>query len=69
MSPPTSSPLLVPPMSSQSQRRFVIKEEAVDDSGECAFFVEYVASGNRVRVDIKDLADPFYLHSLGTVDW
>ena len=56
-------------MSTQSQRRFVIKEETIDDTGECAFFVEYVASGDRVRIDIKDLADPFYLNSLGEIDW
>ena len=23
----------------------------------------------RVRIDIKDLADPFYLNSLGEIDW
>ena len=62
-------PLLGSPMSTQSQRRFVIKEETIDETGECAFFVEYVASGDRVRVDIKDLADPFYLNSLGEIDW
>ena len=56
-------------MSTKSQRRFVIKEETIDETGESAFFIEYVASGDRVRVDIKDLADPFYLNSLGTVDW
>ena len=56
-------------MSTQSQRRFVIKEETIDETGECAFFVEYVASGDRVRVDIKALADPFYLNSLGEIDW
>ena len=63
------APLLGSPMSTKSQRRFVIKEETIDDTGECAFFVEYVASGDRVRVDIKDLADPFYLNSLGEIDW
>ena len=68
-SPTFPAPLLGSLMSTQAQRRFVIKEETIDDTGECAFFVEYVASGDRVRVDIKDLADPFYLHSLGTVDW
>ena len=56
-------------MSTQSQRRFVIKEETIDATGECAFFVEYVASGDRVRIDIEDLADPFYLNSLGEIDW
>ena len=56
-------------MSTQSQRRFVIKEETIDDTGECTFFIEYVASGDRVRIDIKDLADPFYLNSLGEIDW
>ena len=55
-------------MSTKSQRRFVIKEETIDETGECAFFVEYVASGDRVRVDIKDPRS-FYLNSLGTVDW
>jgi hypothetical protein len=63
------APLLGSPMSTKSQRRFVIKEETIDETGECAFFVEYVASGDRVRVDIKDLADPFYLNSLGEIDW
>ena len=63
------APLLGSPMSTQSQRRFVIKEETIDDTGECAFFIEYVASGDRVRIDIKDLADPFYLNSLGEIDW
>lgn len=55
-------------MSTQSQRRFVIKEETIDETGECTFFVEYVASGDRVRIDIKDLADPFFVNSLGEVD-
>ena len=56
-------------MSTQSQRRFVIKEEHSDGTGACALFVEYVAGGDRVRIDIKDLADPFYLNSLGEIDW
>jgi len=62
------APLLNPAMSTQSQRRFVIKEETIDETGECTFFVEYVASGDRVRIDIKDLADPFFVNSLGEVD-
>ena len=52
-------------MSTQSQRRFVIKEETISERGESAFFVEYVISGDRVRIDIKDLADPFFMNSLG----
>ena len=68
-SPTSPAQLLALLMSTQSQRRFVIKEETIDETGECAFFVEYVASGDRVRVDIKDLADPFYLNSLGEIDW
>ena len=52
-------------MSTKSQRRFVIKEETIDETGECAFFIEYVSSGDRVRVDIKDLADPFFMKTLG----
>ncbi len=52
-------------MSTKSQRRFVVKEESISETGESAFFVEYVVSGDRVRIDIKDLADPFFVDSLG----
>ena len=52
-------------MRSQSHRRFVVKEESIPETGETAFFVEYVVSGDRIRIDIKDLADPFFVDNLG----
>ena len=52
-------------MSTESQRRFVIKEVSVSESGESSLFVEYVVSGDRVRIDIKDFADPFFVKTLG----
>ena len=47
-------------MRSQSHRRFVVKEESIPETGETAFSVEYLVSGDRIRIDIKDLADPFF---------
>ena len=52
-------------MSTESQRRFVIEEVTVSESGESSLFVEYVVSGERVRIDTKDIADPFFMNSLG----
>ena len=52
-------------MSTESQRRFVIEEVAVTERGESSLFVEYVVSGDRVRIDVKDITDPFFINSLG----
>ena len=54
-------------MSTQSQRRFVIKEET--SMTREVYIFHRVRPDDRVRIDIKGLADPFYLNSLGEIDW